>query len=275
MKKTSIKTIALLLILFLGLALGAGCAQKTDSKTLRIGASVAPHAEILRAAVPLMEAKGFKLEIKEFDNYVMPNTEVNDGNLEANYFQHTPYLLNFNKSNNTNLVGVAKIHYEPFAIYAGKTASLADLKDGATIAVPNDDSNEARALMLLEAAGLIKLKPLDGFTATVNDVAENPHNYKIEELEAALLPRSLADVDLAVINGNYALSSGIDIEKLALKYEDASSKATDEYANVIAVKAGNEKDPRVVALVEVLQSQEIRDFIKEKYGSAVVAVTGK
>ena len=198
------KTIAFLLAAALSLSLLAGCAG-TDDKTIKIGASPTPHAEILKQAVPLLEAKGYKLEIKEFNDYILPNTAVSDKELDANYFQHITYLKNFNEEQGTDLVSAGSIHYEPFGIYAGKTSSLDELQDGAVVSVPNDTTNEARALLLLEAQGLIKLKDGVDITATVKDIEENPKNLQIKEIEAAQLVRSLPDVDLAIINGNYAI----------------------------------------------------------------------
>lgn len=254
----------------LSVSLLAGCGAKKDDKTIVVGASPAPHAEILEQAKPLLEEKGYKLEIQEFTDYVLPNTALNDGDLDANYFQHKPYMDSFNEEKKTELVAVASIHYEPFGIYAGKTASIEELKDGATIAVPNDTTNEARALLLLEAQGLIKLKEDAGITATKMDIVENPKNLEIFEIEAAQIPRSLQDVDLAVINGNYALEAGLSVENDALAIEDSDSIGATTYGNVIAVKAGTENDEKIKALIEVLQSEEIKAFIEKNYNGAVV-----
>lgn len=255
----------------LSVSLLAGCgAKEADDKTIIVGASPAPHAEILEQAKPLLEEKGYKLEIKEFTDYVLPNTALNDGDLDANYFQHKPYMDSFNEEKGTELVAVASIHYEPFGIYAGKTASIEELQDGATIAVPNDTTNEARALLLLEAQGLIKLKKDAGITATKMDIVVNPKNLEIFEMEAAQIPRSLQDVDLAVVNGNYALEAGLSVEKDALAIEDSESIGATTYGNVIAVKAGTENDEKIKALIEVLQSEEIKAFIEKNYNGAVV-----
>ncbi len=245
----------------------------TETKgTIKVGASVAPHAEILEAAKPLVEAEGYTLEIVEYNDYIIPNTSTESGELDANYFQHQPYLTNFNEENGTNLVSVASIHYEPFGIFAGKTASIEELADGAIIAVPNDGTNEARALMLLEANGLIKLKEDAGFTATVLDIAENPKNLDIKEIEAAQLPRSLQDVDLAVINGNYAIEAGLNASTDALAIEDPDSDAAQTYANVLVVKAGNEENEGVKVLANALMSDTVKEFMNTKYEGAVLPI---
>lgn len=261
------KIIAIALALLFALSLTA-CGKKAE--TLKVGASVTPHAEILKVAKDELAKEGITLEIVEFTDYVLPNTSLESGDLDANYFQHKPYLDTFNAEHGTNLVSVAAIHYEPFGIYAGKTASIEALQDGATISVPNDGSNEARALLVLEAQGLIKLKEGVGTTATVLDIAENPKNLNIIEMEAAQLAISLQDVDLAVINGNYALQAGLNAATDALATEDANSAAAQEYANILAVKAGNESDPRIAKLIVALESDAVRDYINNTYKGAVV-----
>lgn len=261
------KIIAIALALLSALSLTA-CGKKAE--TLKVGASVTPHAEILKVAKDELAKEGITLEIVEFTDYVLPNTSLESGDLDANYFQHKPYLDTFNAEHGTNLVSVAAIHYEPFGIYAGKTASIEALQDGATISVPNDGSNEARALLVLEAQGLIKLKEGVGTTATVLDIAENPKNLNIIEMEAAQLAISLQDVDLAVINGNYALQAGLNAATDALATEDANSAAAQEYANILAVKAGNESDPRIAKLIAALESDAVRDYINNTYKGAVV-----
>ena len=203
--------------------------------TIRIGASITPHSEILKAADELLRDKGYQLDIVEFDDYILPNLNVESGELDANFFQHRPYLENFNEENDTHLVSVAVVHYEPFGLYPGKTTSLENLKDNAQIAIPNDGTNEARALLLLESLGLITLKDGVGTTATILDIAENPKNLQITEMAAAQLARSLQDVDMAVINGNYALQAGLDLND-ALATEDKNSEVADTYANVLVVK---------------------------------------
>lgn len=240
--------------------------------TITVAASPVPHAEILKVAADLLAEQGITLKVTEFTDYVQPNLVTESGEVDANYFQHTPYLDDFNAENGTHLVSVAAIHYEPLGLYPGKAASLDELADGAQIAVPNDTTNEARALQLLAAQGIITLKDGAGLTATKNDIAENPHNVEIVEMEAAQLPRTLEDVDFAVINGNYAAEAGFSSASDALAIEDAASEAAQTYANVLVVKEGSEDDPAIQALVAALQSQEVKDFIDETYGGAVVAI---
>ena len=240
-----------------------------ELETVTVGASPAPHAEILEAAKDAMAAKGYDLEIVEYVDYVQPNLALESGDLDANYFQHITYLEDFNAERGTHLVSAGSIHYEPFGIYAGKTASLEELADGAQVAVPNDATNEARALLLLEAQGLIKLQDGAGLAATKNDIVENPKNLDIVEIEAAQIPRSLSSVDVAVINGNYALDAGLSVAD-ALAVEASDSEAAEKYANVVAVQEGHENDPAIQALVEVLKSDEIKDFIETTYAGAVV-----
>lgn len=240
-----------------------------DLIPLVVGASPAPHAEILNAAKEVLAKKGYDLQIKEYTDYVQPNLALEAGDLDANYFQHYPYLEEFNKERGTKLVSAAAIHYEPFGIYAGKTASLDELKDGAKVAVPNDATNEARALVLLESQGLLKLKDGVGLKATKNDVVENPKKLDILEIEAAQIPRSLQDVDIAVINGNYAIAAGLKVAD-ALATEDKDSVAATTYANIVAVKEGHEKDDKTLALVDALTSDEVKKFIEDKYAGAVI-----
>ena len=240
-----------------------------DLEKMVVGASPAPHAEILEAAKPLMAEKGYDLQVMVYSDYVQPNNALDAGDLDANYFQHLPYLESFNEQHGTKLVSAAAIHYEPFGIYAGKTASLEEVADGAVVAVPNDVTNEARALLLLEAQGLITLKEGAGLEATKNDIAENPKNLEIMEVEAAQIPRVLPDVDLAVINGNYAIEAGLKVSD-ALAIEDAESISATTYGNVLAVREGEEETDKTKALVEVLTSEEIKIFIDETYEGAVV-----
>lgn len=260
---------ALTLVLVLAFSL-IGCAKGGDSKTVRIGASPTPHKLILEYAAPLMEEKGYKLEITEYQDYVIPNTAVESGELDANFFQHEPYMNDFNENNGTHLVSVAAVHYEPFGLYAGKTKAIADLADGATIAVPNDGSNEARALYLLQQEGLITLKADAGFTATVLGIAENPKNLNIVEVAAAQLPRSLEDVDMAVINGNYAIQAGLNASTDALAVENAEGDSAKTYANILCVKEGNENNEAIKALAEILTGADVAQYINETFGGAVV-----
>ena len=237
--------------------------------TLKVGATPNPHAEILAQIKDLLAQEGITLEVVEFTDYPLINTALNDGSLDANFFQHKPYLDNYNLENKTELVTVGTVHYEPMGIFAGKTKKQEELKDGATIAVPNDTTNEARALLLLEAEGLIKIKEGAGINATKTDIVENPKNLKIEELAAEQLPRSLPDVDLAVINGNYALQGGLKVTD-ALATEASDSLAAETYANVIAVRKGDESRPEIKKLVEALNSDTIRQYIEDTYEGAVV-----
>lgn len=244
-------------------------AAPADLEKIVVGASPAPHAEILRAAQDVLAQKGYELEVLEYVDYIQPNLALESGDLDANYFQHLPYLESFNEENGTKLVSAASIHYEPFGIYAGKTSSLDELADGATVAVPNDTSNEARALLLLEAQGLIKLKEGADLTVTKNDIVENPKNLNLYEVEAAQIPRVVEDVDVAVINGNYAIEAGFKVSE-ALAVEDSESIAATTYGNVIAVREGQENDAKIQALVEALTSDEVKSFIEDTYDGAVV-----
>ena len=236
--------------------------------TLKVAASPTPHAEILNVAKEVLAEQGIDLEVVEFSDYVQPNLVTESGEVDANYFQHTPYLDSFNEENGTHLVSVGAVHYEPFGIYPGKSDDLANIADGATIAVPNDTTNEARALQLLAAQGLITVRDGAGLTATVNDITDNPHNLQIKEIEAAQLPRTVQDVDFAVINGNYAMEAGKD----ALATEDASSEAAQTYANVLVVKEGRENDPAIQALYAALTSDKVKDYINSTYDGAVVPI---
>ena len=238
--------------------------------TVRVGASPAPHAEILQVAKEILAQADITLDIVEFTDYIQPNTATESGDIDANYFQHQDYLNTFNAENGTHLVSVAQIHYEPLGIYPGKTAGFEELADGAQILVPNDTSNEARALQLLAAQGLIELAPDAGLTATKQDITANPKNLEIVEMEAAQLPRSLASADMAVINGNYATQAGFSSANDALATESADSDAAQLYPNVLVVEEGRENDPAILAVAAALQSDAVRDFINETYGGAVV-----
>lgn len=234
-----------------------------------VGASPAPHAEILEAAKAILAEQGYDLQIKEYTDYVQPNLALDTGDLDANYFQHYPYLEQFNQERGTKISSAAAIHYEPFGIYAGKTAALDALADGAKVAVPNDATNEARALLLLEAQGLIKLKEGVGLKATKNDVVENPKKLDIYEIEAAQIPRSLQDVEIAVINGNYAIEAGLQVSG-ALAIEDAASIAATTYGNIVAVQEGHEKNDAILALIDALTSDTVKKYIEDTYQGAVV-----
>lgn len=240
--------------------------------TITVAASPVPHADILKVAAGVLKQAGITLDVKEFSDYVQPNNVVESGEVDANYFQHQPYLDDFNAQNGTHIVSVAAIHYEPLGLYPGKTKTLDALADGAKIAVPNDTTNEARALQLLASQGLITLKDGAGLTATKNDIAANPKNLEIVEMEAAQLPRTLQDVDLAVINGNYATEAGFSSANDALAAESADSDAAKTYANIIAVKQGNENTDKTKALVAAVKSQAVKDYIASNYNGAVVAI---
>ena len=255
------------IVLALVLTLSAAALAETK---LSIGATPAPHAEILEVVKPILAEQGIELEIVVFNDYVIPNTAVESGEIDANYFQHVLYLGDFNAQNGTHLVIAEKIHYEPFGIYAGKTASLAELEDGAKVAVPNDATNEARALLLLEAQGLIKLTEGVGLAATKLDIVENPLNLDIIEIEAAQLPRSLPSVDIAVINGNYAIDAGLKASEALAVEDGASAVIQDNYANILVVKEGNETNEAVLALAEALKSDAVKTYIEETYAGAVV-----
>ena len=241
-----------------------------DDKTITVAASETPHSEILEAAKPILEEEGYDLEVTVFDDYVQPNEVVESGDFDANYFQHIPYLNSFNEEKGTHLVNAGGIHYEPFGIYLGTKSSLDDIADGDTIAVPNDTTNEARALLLLQDNGIIKLKDGAGLEATVNDIEENPYNVEIVELAAEQVARVAEETSYIVLNGNYALQAGYSVSKDALAYETSDSEAAKTYVNVIAVKEGNENSDKIKALVDVLKSDEIKDFINEKYDGAVI-----
>ena len=232
--------------------------------TIKIGATPVPHVEILEAVKPLLKAKGYDLEIVEFTDYVTPNIAVNEGELDANFFQHLPYLKEFNKNKNTDLVKTVNVHLEPMGLYSNKIKALSELEDGATIAVPNDPTNESRALDILVKEGLLTFKDVD--FKTVVDIIDNPKNLKIEELDAPQLPRVLDEVDAAIINTNYALSANLNPLKDALVIESKDSP----YANIVVVKRGNENKEYIKALDEVINSSEIKKFIREKYQGSIV-----
>ena len=278
MKKTLRKLFAAALVGALSVSMLAGCgSSKGDSKkdsaenkTIKVAASATPHAEILEYAKTALKEKGYDLEVTIFDDYVKPNEVVESGEFDANYFQHEPYLNSFNEEKGTHLVIAGKIHYEPFGIYPGTKKSLDDIADGDTIAVPNDTTNEARALLLLQDNGIIKLKDGAGINATVNDIEENPHNIEIVELEAAQVARVVDETSFVVLNGNYALQAGFSVSKDALAYETSDSEAAKTYVNVIAVKECNENNEAIKALVDVLKSDDVKKYINNTYDGAVL-----
>lgn len=258
--------------LFVGALTGCGTKNTSDadSKVIKVAASATPHAEILEAAKDLLADQGYELEIKIFDDYILPNEVVDSGEFDANYFQHVPYLESYNEENKTDLVVAGKIHYEPFGIYPGKKADLAELSSGDVIAVPSDPSNEARALKLLADKGIITLKDGVGFDATVKDITENPYGIEIKELEAAQIARVREEVAFVVLNGNYALAAGLSVTNDSVFYESSESDAAKTYVNVIAVKEGNEDSEKIKALVDVLKSDEIKQFIEDTYNGSVL-----
>lgn len=278
------KVLAIGLSLAVSLGALAGCQQKAaepapaqtpapaETKVIKVAASPTPHAEILEQVKEDLKAKGYDLQITEFSDYVQPNLVVDSGDMDANFFQHKPYLDDFNKEKGTKIVSVASIHYEPLGIYPGKSKDLANVPDGATIAVPNDTTNEARALLLLETNGLIKIKEGAGLAATKNDIVENPKNIEIVELEAAQISRVAKETDFVVLNGNYALEAGFNVATDALAKEEQTSDAAKTYANILCVKEGNDNNEGIKALIEALKSDKVKQFIADTYKGAVVAM---
>ena len=287
MKNSIIKKVAAAALTFTFIASFGACAKKTETGTaasaqasnaqssvvLKVGANITPHSEILEVAKPILEKEGIKLEIVKLEDSITPNTGVIEGSLDANYFQHVPYLEQFNIENNSTLVSVGAVHYEPFGVYAGKTKDLKALPDNAVIAVPNNVTNEARALLLLAQEGIIKLKDGAGINATVADITENPKNVQFKELAPEQLVAALPDVDVAVINGNYAIEGGLHVSQ-ALAVEANDGLAAKTYGNIIATSKEKENDAAIKKLVEVLQGPEVAKFIKEKYDGAVVPLFG-
>ena len=246
-----------------------GTVSASGNNVIKVGANITPHSEILEQAVPILAEKGITLEIVKLEDSVTPNTGVIEGSLDANYFQHVPYLDQFNAENGSDLVSIGAIHYEPFGIYAGKTTDLAALPDGATVAVPNNVTNEARALLLLAQEGLLTLKEDAGITATIGDIVENPKNIVFKELAPEQLVAALPDVDVAVINGNYAIEGGLHVSQ-ALAVEANDGLAAVTYGNIIATSPDKAQNEALLTLVEVLQGEEIKKFINDTYDGAVV-----
>ena len=268
------KILAVVLALTLTVALTA-CSGSSDKDakgtTIKVGASITPHSEILEKVKPILADKGITLEIVKIEDSITPNTGVIEGSLDANYFQHVPYLEQFNKENGSDLISIGAVHYEPFGVYAGRTKNLADLPDGALIAVPNNVTNEARALLLLAQEGILKLRDGAGVTATVEDIVENPKNVQFKELAPEQLVASLPDVDVAVINGNYAIEGGLHVSG-ALAVEANDGLAAQTYGNIVATTAKNKDNAALKTLVEVLQGKEVAQYIKDTYDGAVVAL---
>ncbi|MBO4509590.1 MAG: MetQ/NlpA family ABC transporter substrate-binding protein [Spirochaetaceae bacterium] len=262
------KTLAVIAVLVLAGALLFAGGKKDNSKVLKVGATPEPHASMLNLIVDDMAKAGYTLEVVEFTDYVTPNRALEDGQIDANFFQHIPYMDAQNEEHGYHLVNAGGVHIEPIALYSKKVSSLSELADGASIAIPNDPTNEGRALLLLQSAGLIKLNAAAGITATPLDIVENKKNLKFNEVEAASLPRVLEDVDAAVINGNYAIPAGLSATKDGLIVEGADSP----YVNIVTVKAGNENDPRIKALVNALKSDEIKDYVNKTYPNGEVVL---
>ena len=249
----------------------AASSSAASDNVITVGASPSPHAEILEAIKPELEAQGYELKVIEYSDYVQPNVALSEGDLDANYFQHLPYLENYNTENGTDLASAGAIHFEPMGLYAGKSSDITNVPDGAKIAVPSDATNEARALLLLQDQGVIKLTDGVGLEATANDIVENPHNVELVEVEAAAVPRSLQDADFGVINGNYALSAGLDTSA-TLASEGADSEAAQTYANIVAVRNGDEDSEKTQALLKALTSDTARKFIEDTYKGSVIPV---
>lgn len=249
----------------------AASGSASDSTVITVGASPSPHAEILKAVEDEIKSAGYELKVVEYNDYVQPNVALSEGDLDANYFQHKPYLDNYNQENGTDLVSAVAIHFEPMGIYAGKSSDIKNVPDGAKIAVPSDATNEARALLLLQDQGVLKLKDGAGLEATKNDIAENPHNVEFVEVEAASVPRTLQDADFGVINGNYALSAGLDTTA-TLASEGVDSEAAKTYANIVAVRKGEDATEKTKALVAALTSDTAKKFIEDTYKGSVIPV---
>lgn len=278
--KKKLLSLALATILTAGLVTGCGSSasssdqsssqDNTQKKTITVAASQTPHSEILAEAAKILEKQGYELKVTVFDDYVQPNNVVESGEFDANYMEHVPYMEQFNKENGTHIVNADGIHYEPFGIYPGTKKKLDDLAEGDTIAIPNDTTNEARALLLLQDNGLLTLKDGAGLTATINDIKENPKKLKFQELEAAQVAKVKDEVAFVVLNGNYALEAGYSVSKDSIAYEKADSEAAKTYVNIIGVKEGNENSDGIKALVKVLKSDDIKKFINDKYDGAVI-----
>ena len=278
--KKKILSLALATILTAGLITGCGSSasssdqsssqDNTQKKTITVAASQTPHSEILAEAAKILEKQGYELKVTVFDDYVQPNNVVESGEFDANYMEHVPYMEQFNKENGTHIVNAGGIHYEPFGIYPGTKKKLDDLAEGDTIAIPNDTTNEARALLLLQDNGLLTLKDGAGLTATINDIKENPKKLKFQELEAAQVAKVKDEVAFVVLNGNYALEAGYSVSKDSIAYEKADSVAAKTYVNIIGVKEGNENSDGIKAVVKVLKSDDIKKFINDKYDGAVI-----
>ena len=264
------KFIAGILTAALALSVLTACGGKEDGGKIKVAASATPHAEVLEQVKPILAEQGWELEVTVFNDYVQPNLVVESGEFDANYFQHIPYLDSFNEDQGTHLVNAGGIHYEPFGIYPGTKSDLATLESGDVIAVPNDTTNEARALLLLQDNGILTLKDGVGLEATVRDIVDNPYDIEIQELEAAQVPRVKGEVAFVVLNGNYALEAGFSVSKDSVAYEQSDSEAAKTYVNVIAVKEGNENSAGIKALVDALKSDAIVEYINNTYDGGVI-----
>ena len=267
------KVVVTIVTAALALSALTGCGGKTDDGTITVAASATPHAEILEQVKPILADQGYTLEVTVFNDYVQPNQVVEGGEYDANYFQHIPYLDSFNEEQGTHLINAGGIHYEPFGIYPGTKGDLSAIAEGDVIAVPNDTTNEARALLLLQDNGILTLKAGVGLEATVRDIEDNPYNVEIQELEAAQVPRVKDEVAFVVLNGNYAMEAGFSVAKDAVAYEQSDSEAAQTYVNVIAVKEGNENSERIKALVAALKSDTIKEYINNTYDGGVIPFT--
>lgn len=266
MKKILITLAAIMLLV-------AGCKkQNAQNDVIIIGASPTPHAEILKFAMPYFEKEGIKVKIYEMNDYIIPNTALDSNDIQANYMQHEPYLIDFNEKNKlkNKLISIGRIHFEPLGIYSGKSNDLKNIKDGAIIGIPSDPTNGARALLLLDSLDIIKINKQKGFQATELDITSNPKNIKIRAIEAAQLPVSLPDVDFAVINGNYALGAGV-LDKLLIS-ESTDSEAASTYSNIIAVKENDANNEKLLKIVEIMKSKDVKDYITSKYKGVVLPV---
>lgn len=264
------KIVVMIVTVALALSVLTGCGSKKDDGTITVAASATPHAEILEQVKPILADQGYTLEVTVFNDYVQPNQVVESGEFDANYFQHIPYLDSFNEEQGTHLVNAGGIHYEPFGIYPGTKSDLSEIAEGDVIAVPNDTTNEARALLLLQDNGILTLKAGVGLEATVRDIEDNPYNVEIQELEAAQVPRVKDEVAFMVLNGNYAMEAGFSVAKDAVAYEQSDSEAAQTYVNVIAVKEGNENNEGIKALVAALKSDAIKEYINNTYDGGVI-----
>ena len=273
-RRTLLASAALLATSALAACAGSGTkgSDESGSSTLTVAASPSPHAEILNDfAAPILAEQGITLDVREYTDYILPNQDTTSGEVDCNYFQHLNYLSNYNEENGTDLVSVGKIHFEPMGVFAGRSSDLANIADGATIAIPNDATNEGRALLLLQEQGIITLSEEAGITATPNDIVDNPHNVDSIEQEAAVLPSTLADADFSVINGNYAIDAGLTLADAVAQESADSDVIKNEYANVIVTTPDKAEDSRITALVAALTTDDFKAYLADTFGDAVQA----